>query len=175
MIRFTVLSRVSSALVVLLMSALASAAPSVVNYPAASQYEPGTIVIHAPTRKLYYIYDSQTAIQYPVAVPAAGRGWSGETSVTQLDQWPAWAPPAEVKRAHPELPDYIPGGDPRNPMGAAAISLAKSEIAIHGTTQSMRRSIGTAASFGCIRMLNEDVQDLYSRVQIGTRVIMQAR
>ncbi|MCC2108739.1 MAG: L,D-transpeptidase, partial [Hyphomicrobiales bacterium] len=82
------------------------------------------------------------------------------------------APPAVVKRDHPELPNLIPGGSPRNPMGVAALTLNRDQIAIHGTTRSMRRSIGSAASYGCIRMYNEDVADLYNRVSVGTQVVM---
>ena len=70
-------------------------------------------------------------------------------------QNPDWAPPPVVKRDHPEIPDLIKGGSPSNPMGVAALTLDRSEIAIHGTTNKMRRSVGTAASYGCIRMLNE--------------------
>jgi lipoprotein-anchoring transpeptidase ErfK/SrfK len=76
-----------------------------------------------------------------------------------------------VLRDHPSLSRVIPGGSPRNPMGAAAITLNLSDVAIHGTTASMRRSVGTAASYGCIRMYNEDVVDLYHRVEVGTPVV----
>ena len=77
-----------------------------------------------------------------------------------------------VSRDHPELPAIIKGGSPSNPMGVAALTLDRAEIAIHGTSNKMRRSIGTAASYGCIRMLNEDVTDLYQRVSVGTPVVM---
>ena len=76
-----------------------------------------------------------------------------------------------MRRDHPNLSRVIPGGSPRNPMGAAAITLNLSEVAIHGTSPSMRRSVGTAASYGCIRMYNEDVVDLYHRVEVGTPVV----
>ena len=86
---------------------------------------------------------------------------------------PAWSPPDMVRRDHPELPDVIPGGSPRNPMGARALLLLdRDEIAIHGTTRAMRASIGAAASYGCIRMLNEDVIDLFDRVAVGAPVMM---
>ncbi len=81
----------------------------------------------------------------------------------------AWSPPREVKRDRPWLPDVIAAHDPKNPMGARVLSLP-GEYAIHGTSASMRSSIGTAASYGCIRMLNEDIVDLYERVQVGTPV-----
>ena len=83
---------------------------------------------------------------------------------------PAWSPPASVKRDHPELPDVIPGGSPRNPMGVRALTLDRDEIAIHGTNRP--ESIGTAASYGCIRMRNADVLDLFARVVVGTPVTM---
>jgi lipoprotein-anchoring transpeptidase ErfK/SrfK len=84
---------------------------------------------------------------------------------------PDWVPPPCVKADHPELPDFIPGGSPGNPMAARAITLDRFQVAIHGTTKKMHRSIGTA-SYGCIRMLNEDVIDLFDRVHVGTPVIM---
>jgi lipoprotein-anchoring transpeptidase ErfK/SrfK len=99
--------------------------------------------------------------------------WSGYAHVTGTYSHPAWAPPAIVRRDHPELPNYIPGGDPKNPMGAAALTLDRSEIAIHGTAATMRGSIGTAASYGCVRMYNEDISDLYQRVSVGALVSME--
>lgn len=132
---------------------------------------PGTIVIKARERALYLTY-AEGAIRYPVAVPKRGMEWSGWARVVDKQRRPAWAAPAIVRRDHPELPDVIPGGDPRNPMGEGAISLDRSEIAIHGTSASMRRSIGSAASYGCIRMLNEDLLDLFGRVTYGTPVLM---
>lgn len=78
-----------------------------------------------------------------------------------------------MKRDHPELPAVIAGGDPKNPMGIAAISLSRDQIAIHGTASAMRSSIGSFASYGCIRMLNEDIEDLYARVSIGQPVVMR--
>ncbi len=148
------------------------AAPTMVEYPAGAM-SPGSIVIHARTRQLFLIVDEQTAIRYPIAVPAKGKSWSGMARVDGKYEKPAWSPPREVKRANPHLPDYIAGGAPNNPMGAAALTLDRHEIAIHGTTQAMRDSIGTAASFGCIRMYNEDILDLYSRVEVGALVIMK--
>ena len=122
-------------------------------------------------RKLYLTLGQGRAIRYPVAVGRRGRGWTGWSRVQGKHVKPAWSPPAAVKRWNPRIPDIIPGGSPRNPMGARALTLTRSEIAIHGTTRSMRRSIGRAASFGCIRMFNEDVIDLYRRVSVGTPVV----
>jgi lipoprotein-anchoring transpeptidase ErfK/SrfK len=134
---------------------------------------PGTIVIKTSQRRLYYVVGEGRAIRYPVAVGMAGRQWSGATYIDGKHLRPAWSPPAEVRRYKPSLPDLIPGGAPGNPMGAAALTLSGGEYAIHGTSASMRRSIGSAASFGCIRMLNEDVLDLYAHVGVGTRVVVE--
>ena len=150
----------------------AQASPKHVASPA-QNLPAGSIVIHAHERALYFILGDGTAIRYPVAVPKSGKEWSGATRISGRYYQPAWSPPNDVRRDHPELPNVIAGGDPSNPMGAAAITLEKSEIAIHGTAAKMRKSIGTAASYGCVRMYNEDVMDLYGRVSVGALVIMQ--
>jgi lipoprotein-anchoring transpeptidase ErfK/SrfK len=137
-----------------------------------SPYEIGTIVISQSARKLFLVTGPQSAIVYPVAVAKHGKEWRGYAKVEGKYVAPAWSPPESVKRDHPELPDVIPGGSPHNPMGARAITLDRDEVAIHGTTMAMRASVGTAASYGCIRMLNEDVIDLFDRVSIGAPVIM---
>jgi lipoprotein-anchoring transpeptidase ErfK/SrfK len=135
------------------------------------QYPAGTIIIKQSERRLYLSEGNGTAIRYPIAIGMAGRAWRGQTYVEGKFMAPAWSPPAVVRRDHPGFPEVIPGGSPHNPMGAAAITLNLSEVAIHGTTQSMRKSVGTAASYGCIRMYNEDVVDLYQRVEVGAPVI----
>lgn len=137
------------------------------------EVQPGTIVISAAQRKLFLIVRQGVAIRYPVAVPKRGKEWSGSASVYGKYVAPDWVPPALVKHDHPELPNFIPGGSPHNPMGARALTLDRYQVAIHGTTSKMRSSIGTAASYGCIRMLNEDVVDLFDRVSVGTPVVMQ--
>ena len=134
---------------------------------------PGTIVIRTGERKLYYVVGGGRAVRYSIAVGMAGRQWNGATFVDGKYLKPAWAPPAEVKRARPSMPNLIPGGSPANPMGAAAMTLSGGEYAIHGTSGPMRASIGSAASFGCFRMLNEDVLDLYGQVSVGTRVVVE--
>lgn len=138
-----------------------------------SSVQPGTIVISAHQRRLFYVVGNGVAISYPVAVPRRGKEWSGVTAIGAKYVNPDWSPPAAVKADHPELPNLIPGGSPRNPMGVRAMLLDRGEIAIHGTTSKMRASIGSAASYGCIRMLNEDVADLYDRVSVGSPVVMQ--
>ncbi len=134
-------------------------------------YPAGTIVIKQSERRLYFTTGAGTAVRYSIAVGRAGKAWHGETFVQGKFVSPAWSAPWVVLRDHPNLSRVIPGGSPRNPMGAAAITLSLSEVAIHGTTASMRRSVGTAASYGCIRMYNEDVVDLYHRVEVGTPVV----
>lgn len=148
----------------------AGAARNVVSF--ASTAEPGTIVISARQRSLFLVVGQGVAIRYPVAVPKSGKEWSGYATVDGKYVNPDWVPPPVVKRDHPELPNFIRGGSPHNPMGMRAITLDRNQVAIHGTTNRMRASVGTAASYGCIRMLNEDVVDLYDRVSVGTRVVM---
>ena len=154
----------------LLAAALPAQAREMVAFP--SPYGAGTIVISQSARKLYLIMGPESAIAYPVAVAKRGKEWSGFAKVDGKFVDPAWSPPESVKRDHPELPDVIPGGSPHNPMGARAITLDREEVAIHGTTLAMRKSVGTAASYGCIRMLNEDVIDLFDRVRVGAQVVM---
>ena len=141
-----------------------------VNLP--SNYEPGTIVVRKAERALYLILDSGSAIRYKVAVPKQGKSWSGSARVDGKHVRPAWAPPEDVKRDNPNIPDYIAGGAPNNPMGAAALTLDRGQFAIHGVAAGKANTIGTAASYGCIRMYNEDIVDLFDRVEVGTLVVM---
>lgn len=133
-------------------------------------YEPGSVVVSTRQRMLYFINGDGTAVRYRVAVGMPGRQWFGTRLIDGKHIQPAWSPPAEVKRAKPGLPDVIPGGAPNNPMGAGALTISPGEYAIHGTSASMRASIGSYASFGCIRMLDEDVLDLMPRVKVGARI-----
>jgi lipoprotein-anchoring transpeptidase ErfK/SrfK len=132
-------------------------------------YRPGEIVVRQSERRLYLVLGDGTALRYPVAVGKAGKQWTGRTAIVAKYHQVDWSPPASVKRDLPHLPAVIPAGAPNNPMGARVLSLP-GEYAIHGTSASMRRSIGTAASYGCIRMLNEDIIDLFERVRVGTSV-----
>jgi lipoprotein-anchoring transpeptidase ErfK/SrfK len=134
------------------------------------EYPAGTLIISQHERKLYFSEGGGRAIRYPIAVGRAGMAWLGQTSVEAKYLQPDWTPPSVVLRDHPNL-RFTRGGSPHNPMGAAAITLQRHEVAIHGTTMAMRRSVGTAASYGCIRMYNEDVMDLYERVNVGAPVI----
>jgi lipoprotein-anchoring transpeptidase ErfK/SrfK len=131
---------------------------------------PGTIVVKTSERRLYFVRGDGTALRYPVAVGRPGQQWFGEAYVQSMHVRPAWSPPEEVRRDNPRLPDVIPGGAPNNPMGERALVL-QDEYAIHGTNRPS--SIGTFASYGCIRMRNEDVVDLFQRVQVGTRVVVR--
>lgn len=134
----------------------------------AGQYSPGMIVVHTSERRLYLMLGNGEAVRYPVGVGKSGKQWAGTTRIDGKYKYPAWAPPAEVKRDNPRLPDVIPGGSPRNPMGVAAMTLAGGEYAIHGTN--VPNSVGGYVSYGCIRMLNADITDLYDRVPVGTTV-----
>ena len=136
-------------------------------------YSPGTIVVKTNERRLYYILDSEHAVRYPVGVGKSGKQWAGTTRIDGKYRNPAWLPPAEVKRDKPQMPDVIPGGSPRNPMGVAAMTLAGGEYAIHGTN--MPGSVGGFVSYGCIRMLNPDITDLFERVSVGTAVVVVTR
>jgi lipoprotein-anchoring transpeptidase ErfK/SrfK len=134
-------------------------------------YSPGTVVVKTTERRLYYVVGDGTAIRYPVGVGKAGKQWSGQSSIDGKYIRPAWSPPPEVKRDKPSLPDVIPGGSPHNPMGVAAMTLSGGQYAIHGTN--VPSSIGGYVSYGCIRMFNADVLDLYGRVSVGTTVVVQ--
>jgi lipoprotein-anchoring transpeptidase ErfK/SrfK len=130
----------------------------------------GTVVVRTSERRLYYVIGDGRAIRYPVGVGKAGKQWSGTTRIDGKYVRPAWSPPAVVKRDKPSIPDLIPGGSPKNPMGAAALTLSGGEYAIHGTN--VPGSVGGFVSYGCIRMYNQDVVDLYSRVSVGTTVMV---
>jgi lipoprotein-anchoring transpeptidase ErfK/SrfK len=133
-------------------------------------YAPGTVVVKYSQRRLYYVVGGGKAIAYPVGVGRAGKAWFGTRYIDGKRIKPAWAPPREVKRDNPRLPDVIPGGVPQNPMGAAALTLSGGEYAIHGTN--VPGSIGGFVSYGCIRMHNSDILDLYNRVSFGTPVVV---
>ena len=157
------------ALLLSLLAGQAAMAREVVQVPDA-RYQPGTIVIRTGERRLYLVTNGGEAIRYTIAVGKAGKQWRGVKYVEEMQVDPAWSPPASVKRDNPRLPDVIPGGSPRNPMGVAAMTLAGGEYAIHGTN--VPGSIGGFVSYGCIRMLNDDITDLYGRVSVGTTVVV---
>jgi lipoprotein-anchoring transpeptidase ErfK/SrfK len=133
-------------------------------------YSAGTVVVRTNERSLYYTLGGGKAIRYQVGVGRAGRQWSGTTFINGKGLRPTWVVPAVVRRDKPNLPFSIPGGAPNNPLGEAVMYLAGHEQAIHGTNNPA--SIGGSMSYGCIRMFNADVLDLYGRVGVGTTVIV---
>jgi lipoprotein-anchoring transpeptidase ErfK/SrfK len=139
----------------------------VVNY--ATREAPGTVIIDTPNTYLYYVLGGGQAIRYGIGVGRDGFTWSGVQSVTKKAEWPDWTPPPEMIARQPYLPRHMAGG-PGNPLGARAMYLGGTVYRIHGTNAP--GTIGTRVSSGCIRLTNEDVSDLYSRVNVGTRVIV---
>ena len=133
-------------------------------------YSAGTIVIRTNERRLYLVLGNGQAIRYMVGVGRAGKQWAGTSRIEGKYLRPAWSPPDEVRRDKPSLPSVIPGGSPRNPMGVAAMTLAGGEYAIHGTN--VPGSVGGFVSYGCIRMYNQDISDLFERVSVGTTVVV---
>src|SRR5712671_5702434 len=130
---------------------------------------PGTIVIDTANTYLYYVLGSGRAIRYGIGVGREGFTWSGVETIARKAEWPDWIPPAEMVARQPYLPRWVAGG-PGNPLGARALYLGNTAYRIHGTNQPA--TIGGHVSSGCIRMLNEDVMDLFDRVQVGTRVVV---
>jgi lipoprotein-anchoring transpeptidase ErfK/SrfK len=139
----------------------------VVDYAAAEA--PGTIIVDTPNTYLYFVLGGGTAIRYSIGVGRDGFTWSGTKTIERKAEWPDWLPPIEMLRRQPYLPRFMAGG-PGNPLGARAMYLSGTAYRIHGTNNPS--SIGKHVSSGCIRMLNEDVIDLYARVQVGTKVVV---
>ncbi len=133
-------------------------------------YSPGTIVVDTDKRFLYLVQPGGKAIRYGVGVGRDGFAWRGTQTVTRKAEWPDWRPPESMRRRQPELPRFMAGG-PNNPLGARALYLGNTLYRIHGTNEP--HTIGQAMSSGCIRMLNEDVKDLYERVRVGARVVVR--
>ena len=125
---------------------------------------PGSIVVNSKQNVLFYVLGNGKAVKYRVATARKGFEWSGTNKVSFKTEWPDWRPPTEMRARHPELPAFMAGG-PKNPLGARAIYLGSSIYRIHGTNEPS--SIGKSASSGCIRMLNEDVTELYQFVKHG--------
>jgi lipoprotein-anchoring transpeptidase ErfK/SrfK len=139
----------------------------IVAYP--THEAPGTIIIDTPNTYLYYVLGDGKAIRYGIGVGRDGFTWSGVQSITRKAEWPDWVPPPEMIRRQPYLPRLMTGG-PGNPLGARALYLGGTIYRIHGTNAP--QTIGTHVSSGCIRLTNQDVTDLYSRVSVGTKVIV---
>jgi lipoprotein-anchoring transpeptidase ErfK/SrfK len=131
--------------------------------------KPGTLVIDTPNKFLYLVQGGGQALRYGIGVGREGFTWSGVKTISAKKEWPDWTPPAEMLVRRPDLPRHMEGG-PENPLGARAMYLGSSLYRIHGSNEPW--TIGTNVSSGCIRMRNEDVIDLYGRVNVGTRVIV---
>ncbi|MET3908064.1 lipoprotein-anchoring transpeptidase ErfK/SrfK [Bradyrhizobium sp. S3.3.6] len=135
----------------------------------ATREAPGTIIIDTPNTYLYYVLGNGQAIRYGIGVGRDGFTWSGTQSVTKKAEWPDWTPPPEMIQRQPYLPRHMAGG-PGNPLGARAMYLGGTVYRIHGTNAP--DTIGKHVSSGCIRLTNDDVSDLYARVNVGTKVIV---
>ena len=129
----------------------------------------GTIVIDTPNTYLYLVLGHDKAIRYGIGVGREGFTWAGHEKITRKAEWPDWNPPTEMIERQPYLPRFMAGG-PSNPLGARAMYLGGTVYRIHGTNQPS--TIGSFVSSGCIRLVNEDVEDLYSRVKVGTKVVV---
>jgi lipoprotein-anchoring transpeptidase ErfK/SrfK len=168
---FRIAAALAAAFAAAALAPAAEASPSVVGFH--DDYAPGTIVVKTGERRLYLVLPEGQAVRYPVGVGKAGKQWAGVTKIDGKYLKPAWAPPEDVKHDNPNIPDVIAGGSPANPMGVAAMTLAGGEYAIHGTNRP--HSIGGYVSYGCVRMYNEDITDLFDRVPVGTKVVVTQR
>jgi len=130
---------------------------------------PGTIVVDTPNKFLFLVQGDGKALRYGIGVGRPGFTWSGVKQISAKKEWPAWTPPPEMLARRPDLPRHMEGG-PQNPLGARAMYLGSSLYRIHGSNEPW--TIGTNVSSGCIRMRNEDVIDLYGRVNVGAKVVV---
>ncbi|EFL88702.1 L,D-transpeptidase [Ahrensia sp. R2A130] len=152
-------------------AAFAVATPASARSVVAADVPRGTILVDTSQRRLYLGLGRGQALSYTVAVGRAGKQWTGTTRIRSKRWKPAWSPTAEIIRENPGIQRVIPSMAANNPMGVAALVLGKKQYAIHGTNRPSK--IGKAVSYGCIRMRNADIADLYKRVGWGTRVIVQ--
>jgi lipoprotein-anchoring transpeptidase ErfK/SrfK len=129
----------------------------------------GTIIVDTPHTYLYLVLGNGKAIRYGIGVGREGFTWSGTERISRVAEWPDWYPPAEMIERQPYLPRFMAGGE-GNPLGARALYLGNTLYRIHGTNQPS--TIGTFVSSGCIRLTNDDIADLYGRIQVGTRVVV---
>ncbi len=130
----------------------------------------GSVLVDTGDRFLYYILEDGKAMRYGVGVGREGFEWTGRNRITRKAEWPGWTPPAAMRARQPELPAYMPGGV-ENPLGARAMYIGSTLYRLHGTADPY--SIGQAVSSGCIRLMNDDVIDLYERVRVGAVVVVQ--
>jgi lipoprotein-anchoring transpeptidase ErfK/SrfK len=134
-----------------------------------TSHKPGTIVIETDERRLYLVLEDGKAMKYGVGVGRDGFTWSGTHRITRKAEWPGWTPPAQMRKRVPDLPAYMEGG-PNNPLGARALYIGSTLYRVHGTSEPW--SIGQAVSSGCIRLTNDDITDLYERVQVGALIVV---
>jgi len=139
----------------------------IVRYP--TKEPAGSIIVDTRNTYLYYVLGDGQAVRYGIGVGREGFTWSGREKVSRMSEWPDWYPPADMLERQPYLPRMMAGG-PGNPLGARALYLGNTLFRIHGTSDAS--SIGNYVSSGCIRLLNEDIEDLYRRVRVGTRVVV---
>jgi lipoprotein-anchoring transpeptidase ErfK/SrfK len=133
-----------------------------------TSYRAGELVVSFGDRRLYHVTGTGVASAYPIAIPREQSRWQGVTSVSSKRENPSWTPTPTMRAENPRLPTWVPGGHPMNPLGVRALYLGSSTYRIHGTDAPW--TIGSAVSKGCVRMYNQDVLDLYPRVNVGTRV-----
>ncbi|MEO0811060.1 MAG: L,D-transpeptidase, partial [Pseudomonadota bacterium] len=133
------------------------------------KYTPGDIIVSFGDRRLYHVIGRGRAVSYPIAVPRAESRWQGFERVTRKEVNPSWTPTASMRKENPDLPDFVPGGHPQNPMGVRALYLGNTLYRIHGTDAPW--TIGENVSKGCVRMHNDHVVELYDHVKVGTRVL----
>jgi lipoprotein-anchoring transpeptidase ErfK/SrfK len=136
----------------------------------AGNYAPGTIFIDTAERRLYLVLPNGQALRYGIGVGRDGFRWGGTHRITAKKEWPSWTPPSQMLRRRPDLPRHMSGGID-NPLGARAMYLGSTLYRIHGSNEP--ETIGQAVSSGCFRMTNDDVTDLYSRVSVGTTVVVK--
>ena len=137
--------------------------------PYRTEQAAGTLVVNTGEKFLYLVLGKGKALRYGIGTARDGFEWSGTHKITRKAEWPGWTPPAEMRKRQPGLPAHMEGGI-NNPLGARALYIGSTLYRIHGTNEPW--SIGTNVSSGCIRMVNDDVIDLYSRVKIGAKVIV---
>jgi lipoprotein-anchoring transpeptidase ErfK/SrfK len=134
------------------------------NYPA------GTIVVSFGDRRLYYMLGKGQAVSYPIAIPKPEARWAGVSFVSNKTVNPIWTPTEDMRRENPKLPAFMPGGHPRNPLGVRALYVGSTMYRIHGTDAPWL--IGEEVSHGCVRLLNEDIIDLYDRAKVGAKIVI---
>lgn len=135
-----------------------------------TNFAAGTIIVETSERRLYLVLDGGKAMKYGIGVGREGATWSGTNTVSRKAEWPDWRPTPNMLKRDPSLPRYMEGG-PENPLGARALYIGSTMYRLHGTSEPW--TIGTAVSSGCIRLTNDDIIDLYNRVEVGARVVVR--